>query len=446
MFKAGVAPLAVVILIIAAAPHLPFLTSGCITDDAVHLARLESLSWRQALSTADAFGFYRPLQQASYLLDAAISGHDCGVNYRLVNLTLHLAVTASVFVLARLVLHSASLASIAALMFVLAPKVCSTVVFWISARAELLMTLFAVIAAIAWVRWIRGGHAAWLGAAAAAYMLSLLGKESAILLPLALVFAPQPSRARAERIIGYVVLGAAAVAITLIHVEAVPFTETLDEGQYAVNAARLLRGLQSYAGRAMVAPALVLIAIVIAERSRPRLMGRDSPAARATLFGLAWFIALIAPALPIVLRSEVRIYAPAIGLAIAGAAMTPSLVRAARAPVAALAVAAIGLGTYQAARSVDEGRAARFSRALAEALGANRALAVYDGPIVLTAADDHTTRLLRHGVGGYGTLIVQRALRRDAPPAWPPPAVERRDVLTVRCLARGDTVTLTIGP
>ena len=190
----------------------------------------------------------------------------------------------------------------------------------------------------------------------------------------------------------------------------------------------------------------MLIAIVIAERSRLRLMRLDSPAARATIFGLAWFIALIAPALPIVLRSEVRIYAPAIGLAIAGAAMTASLVRGARAPVAALAVAAIGLGTYQAARSVDEGRAARFSRALVVALAANRALAVYDGPIVLTAADDHTTRLLRDGVGGYGTLIVQRALRRDAPPAWPSPAVERRDVLTVRCLASGDTVTLTIGP
>ena len=69
MVKAGAAPLVVVILIIGAAPHLPFLTGGCITDDAVHLARLESVPWQHALSTADAFGFYRPLQQATYLLD-----------------------------------------------------------------------------------------------------------------------------------------------------------------------------------------------------------------------------------------------------------------------------------------------------------------------------------------------------------------------------------------
>lgn len=444
MFKAGVAPLGVVILIIAAAPHLPFLTSGCITDDAVHLARLESLSWRQALSTADAFGFYRPLQQATYLLDAAISGHDCGVNYRLVNLTLHLAVTASLFVLARLVLHSASLASIAALMFVLAPKVSSTVVFWISARAELLMTLFAVTAAIAWVKWIRGGHAAWLGAAAAAYMLSLLGKESALLLPLALLFAPQPTRVRTDRVIGYVVLGAAAVGITLVHVEAVPFTETLDEGQYVVSAARLLRSLQSYASRAMVAPALVLMAIAIAERARPRSMARDAPAHPVVIFGLAWFLAIIGPALPIVLRSEVRLYAPGIGLALAGAAMASSLVRAGRMPVAALAVAAMALGGYQGMRSFGEGQAAKFSRALVAALRADPAIGTHDGPIVLAAADEPTDRLLRDGIGGYATLAVARALHRDET-SPPPPVVDRRAALIVRCLAREGTVTLTTG-
>lgn len=446
MFKTGVAPLVVVVLIIAAAPHLPFLTGGCITDDAVHLARLEALPWRQALSTSDAFGFYRPLQQATYLLDAALSGHDCGAGYRIVNLSLHLAVTVSVFALARLVLNSTSLASIAALMFALAPKASSTAVFWISARAELLMTLFAVVAAIAWVRWIRGGHAAWLGAAAAAYMLSLLGKESAVLLPLALLFAPQPSRARRERIIGYVVLGAAAVGVTLVHVDAVPFTETLDEGQYAVTATRLLRSLQSYAGRAAVAPALVLMAIAIAERSRPRLMARVSPVTRAIIFGVAWFIALIGPALPIVLRSEVRLYAPSIGLALAGAAIASSLLQAGRIPAAALAVSAVALGSYQATRSFSEAQAAKFSRALVGALRADRALGEYDGPIALTAGDAATDRLLRNGVGGYGTLVVRRALHAGGPPAWPQPATEPRAALTVRCVARQDEVTLSIEP
>ena len=443
VLKAGAAPLAVVILIVAAAPHLPFLTGGCITDDAVHLARLESLPWREVLSTADAFGFYRPLQQATYLLDAAVSGHDCGATSRIINLILHLGVAASVFVLARLVLPSTSLAPIAALMFVLAPKVSSTVVFWISARAELLMTLFAVLATIAWVKWIRGGHAAWLGAAAAAYMLSLLGKESALLLPLALLFVPQPSRPRADRIIGYVVLGAATLGLTLIHVGAVPFTETLDEGRYAVNAARLFRSLQSYAGRAIIAPALVVMAIAIAGRSRPRMMSRDSPAVRAVIFGLAWFIAIIGPALPIVLRSEVRLYAPAIGLALAGAAIASSMMNAGRIPVAALAVVTMVLGGYQATRSFGEAQAARFSRALVAALRADRALGAYDGPIALTAADEPTDRLLRNGVGGYATLVVARALHPEALDE-PPPVVDRRNTLTVRCLARDGTVTLTI--
>ena len=75
---------------------------------------------------------------------------------------------------------------------------------------------------------------------------------------------------------------------------------------WVAEAARLLRGLQSYAGRAIVAPALVLILIVIAERSRPRLIALDSPAARAAIFGLAWFIALIAPALSHRRRNPLR--------------------------------------------------------------------------------------------------------------------------------------------
>jgi hypothetical protein len=103
----------------------------------------------------------------------------------------------------------------------------------------------------------------------------------------------------------------------------------------------------------------------------------------------------------------------------------------------------ISAGGYQLARSLGEARAARFSRALAGAFRADRALGAYGGAIVLTAADEQTERLLRNGVGGYTSLVVTRAIRPDAS-AWPPPAVDPRDALIVRCLARDGTVTLTI--
>src|SRR3712207_3942500 len=92
--------------------------------------------WR----TPDAFGFYRPLTQSSYLLDGGAFGYECGVGYRIVNLVLHTLVVLIAWAVATAVLVSARGGVLAALLFSTSPKAATIAVFWISARAELLMT------------------------------------------------------------------------------------------------------------------------------------------------------------------------------------------------------------------------------------------------------------------------------------------------------------------
>ena len=83
------------------AAYLPFIGGGLLTDDFIHFSRLRTApTLVQILATPDPFRFYRPVVQSSFWLNSQLFGLAPG-SFRAINLLLHLAVIASVFVLAR---------------------------------------------------------------------------------------------------------------------------------------------------------------------------------------------------------------------------------------------------------------------------------------------------------------------------------------------------------
>src|SRR5688572_8956064 len=188
--------------------YLPFIGGGLLTDDFAHIVHLSTIdSPTRLLEGPDAFGFYRPVTQASLAATPGLHGNHPS-QARALNVAVHALVIAMALIVARLVLSPFG-AGLATLAFALTPKAPSIAVLWISARGELLMALFSLAAIAAWIVWTRRGRAWWLAAALAAYGLALLSKETATLLPLVLLLTPRSERpfaVRAGAVTGFVVL------------------------------------------------------------------------------------------------------------------------------------------------------------------------------------------------------------------------------------------------
>lgn len=170
---------------------------------------LENPDFRGSLSramhwalTSTLFGHYIPLTRLTWTLNLALGGmHPRG--YHLANLLIHAANAVMLYVVARRLLAAGTGgeqaerrrpdivagAAVAALAFGMHPLRVEPV-SWITGRADLLCTLFALIAVWAYLRSVeRAGPArpGWLLASAAALALALLSKGGALPLPVALL-------------------------------------------------------------------------------------------------------------------------------------------------------------------------------------------------------------------------------------------------------------------
>ena len=193
--------------------YLPFASGGFYTDDFPHVEHVRAAAGLGSLlAQPDTFGFYRPLTQLAFYVDWRLYG-DWAPGFRLTNILLHACVMALVALTAQRLTRHARTAALATLAFGLTPKAHPIAVLWASARADILMSLFALLAVLAWLRWRESGTWTPLAAAAAAYALSLLSKEAAAALPLLVVFLG-PARIT-RRDIGAAVALAAAGAIVV---------------------------------------------------------------------------------------------------------------------------------------------------------------------------------------------------------------------------------------
>lgn len=126
---------------------------------------------------------WRPLQILSYCFDYSLWGLNV-IGYHLSNTALHILVALAVYWLSSALFADKNLALITSILFVSHP-VHSEAVAYISGRADLLSSLFMLISLILYIRQLKLNSAAPLlfVLMAVSYLLALLSKENALILP-----------------------------------------------------------------------------------------------------------------------------------------------------------------------------------------------------------------------------------------------------------------------
>jgi tetratricopeptide (TPR) repeat protein len=236
------AAIAVLIALATAAIFLPVVHNDFVNwdDDA---ALTENLTFRQLnapalrwMFTTYYLGHYQPLSWLSFALDYFIWGLN-PAGYHLTSMILH-AVNAALFYLVCMRLLALARpawdertievgAALAALLFALHPLRVESVA-WATERRDVLSGLFFFLTILAYLKAAASAasnsYFKWLGAALAAYALSLLSKAAAMTLPVALValdFFPLgridangagPRRVWLEKL-PFLILGAAAAVV-----------------------------------------------------------------------------------------------------------------------------------------------------------------------------------------------------------------------------------------
>lgn len=395
--------------------HAPFLGGGWMTDDFMHVDYLQRQNVGRVFLSPDVFGYFRPVSQASLFANLRLMGPSPFL-FRLTSLLLHVAVICAALALARQLLGQGNAAFLATLAFALTPKAHGIAVLWTSARPELLMSLFSLLAVIFWIRWDRGEGHRWLSASVACYVLAVLSKEPAVLLPILLLVTP-PGSWRLRHVPAAGLLLLSAVAMMLLRVAAgarIPFEDayyrvTAPIGQYLQNA-------WNYLTRAMPSPAGLWVFSGLAARHIPGDVRRSPAKVSLVLYAIAWFFVLMLPVLPLPGRSELYLYLPGFGLCLlAGSLADGALARVRPGGVAlAAGLCILVLGGYQVSRALVTHEVLTFSAKLERALENDDQVRQYSGVLVLVPEDSGTERLLRDAIGGYLDVALKVMLdRRD---------------------------------
>jgi hypothetical protein len=412
-----------VLVILSTAMYAPFLGGGWLTDDFVHLQRLERSSFADVFASPDPFGFYRPIPHSSLLIDLIVSGRTPWA-FRLTNVVLHTAVICAAYLMSTMLLGQGRGAFLATLAFVLTPKAHPVAVLWASARPELMAALLSLLCVMFWIRWDRGEGRRWLAAACVSYLLALMSKETAAALPLLLLVTPTGSdNATSHRLsaVGVMALLAAAVLIVRVQVGALVFAATDAHYNLTTPVSRWIRNARNYFQRAIPSPLALLFMVgipMLLKAPRGSASWQSGAAIRPlSIFAGAWFLVFILPVLPVAGRSELYLYLPGFGICLLVGAVLARLSQHTRARgwvATAVAVYIATVGSYQMSRVISVRRDAQFSTTLVQVLARHDALRRHSGAVVVVPEDYRTEELLRGSIGGYLGLVLQSTLgRRD---------------------------------
>jgi hypothetical protein len=288
----------------------------------------------------------RPIVNASYAFDRTVWG-PTPFGFHLTNLTLHVVNVLLLFALARALLIATGRserrevdwgAFAAAALFAVHPMM-TEAVGYISGRSELLCATFLLGALLCGWRWMRGGGVAWLAWLLICWVAALLSKETAAMLPFALVacdWLTADDRAALQRRlktfhIPLVVFSTAAALLRLLvltrmeypgkaafHPELIPLAldvivrylrlMVLPAGQTIFHSVTMVT---AFSGRSLVAYAVLagLVALAVACR-------RHLPVAA---FGTLTFLLLLLPAAVLTIldrgepMAEHRVYVASVG-------------------------------------------------------------------------------------------------------------------------------------
>lgn len=205
---------AVVVALLAVGVYLNALHNPYVYDDYRTILSNASLfdlrDWRALLY----FDLPRPLTNISFAVDYAMWGGE-PFGFHLTSVLLHAANAVLLFLLARAAVadsaverlrgtSATTLAFVAASVFAVHPLMTEAVAY-ISSRSDVLATTFVLLAMLAARRWMQGGHWSWLPVTWGLWLGGIAAKETAALLPVALVLydwllPPTDERGRRQRL------------------------------------------------------------------------------------------------------------------------------------------------------------------------------------------------------------------------------------------------------
>jgi len=409
------------------AVYLPDVGRGFIKDDFAWIAASRGGFEQPGKLLLPPAGFFRPLVGLSFALDYRLHGLAAR-GYGLTNLALYAACAAALVPLCRALKLSGVAAGVTAFVWSANPHGINMATLWISGRTSLLLTLFAILAAVAWLRHQRA-------VAALLILASLLSKEEAMALPAILIawrfVLPEDTRGVRPRlgdladwsavilpVVAYFALRARTAAYTPSTAPSF-YRFTFDPESVTVNAL-------SYVDRgATFAFAIVLVAAIV-YHARPRLTDREQ---RVLVAAGIWFVGGLALTVWLPVRSSLYAVLPSVGSALAAglvadAARCGSAASDTRsawlAAVLATAIVAIPIYRTRNARWVDAASVSSQTLALLEA---RRDLPRH-GVIVLE--DESGTRAnFENAFGTLATEAIQLATGRPLEARIIPPGADR---------------------
>lgn len=151
------------------------------------LVENRSMESFQEIFSSFQIGVYSPLVLLSYWVDYTLGGFNAGV-FHTINLLIHLANVALVFTLVKKLFGRIEIATITAILFGIHP-LSVEVVAWVTARKDLLLTLFYLLALLRYVKSLEdkenaNKHKRWTFVF---FLLALLSKGVAVTFPVVLL-------------------------------------------------------------------------------------------------------------------------------------------------------------------------------------------------------------------------------------------------------------------
>ena len=169
--------------------YLPTLDNGFTNWDDTHYVTANPLLAHpnpRAVLTTPLLGNYHPLTMWSLSLNYQISGLRPG-SYHVVNLLLHVANTALVFVFVWMLSGGRRWTSaVTSLFFGIHPMHVESVA-WIAERKDVLFSFFYLLGLITYLRFLERKALPWLGLTLIAFILSAASKPAAVVFPLTLL-------------------------------------------------------------------------------------------------------------------------------------------------------------------------------------------------------------------------------------------------------------------
>jgi hypothetical protein len=320
-------------------PWLPVLLATAVFSSALH-ASFQFDDWRVVLEDPrvaslaawwESMPGMRALLKFTYALNHEWDAAPAG--FRAVNIALHALNAALVFVLARQLAQrlrvadatgAAIIATVTGLVFALHPVQAESVTY-ISGRSNVLATLGCLLALLAWLRGREPGAAwGWMLLAALCQVAALAGKETAAVLPLAMLLCLAGEHWPARRdLIAPLVLCALVVALFMLAWPHLPYDyllrTSLDTRGLLANLAVQAQGVSYLVGQLflwnrlnadpMLQPAAAFTPVVLlqgAVLAAALVAGLLALRRRPWLgFGILWFFLWLAPTNSLLARLDV---------------------------------------------------------------------------------------------------------------------------------------------